>query len=247
MENTAVNSTATRSAFGQFMANVYGYMGIGVLITAMVSLFITNSEGLMAALFTVTETTNADGETMSRMSAGWVFWMAIIAELAIVVTISFGVSRLRASISWPLFLVFAVLNGITLTPIIHAYTGENVSLAFFMAVVVFGVAATYGHVTKRDITNLGGVLLVGLISLIVAMVINIFIGSSLMAMGISAIAVILFTILTAYDVQKFREMHAAQYGESEKSLAVFAALSMYLNLVNLFIHILRLLGMSGND
>ena len=233
-----------RTGFAAFMTKVYGIMGFGVLVTAIISLLVTMSPGHFG-LIDIT-TTYVGGEAVRQMSLSWFFWVAIFVELGLVLVISLGSRAFPAGVTWVLFMVYAALNGVTLTPLLMVYTGESVFLAFFMAVVVFTVAAVYGHRTKKDLTKLGGILMVALISLIIAMVINIFIGSSLMAMGISAIAVILFTILTAYDVQALRALYASEKEGKRGGLAVLGALTMYLNMINLFIHILRLIG-TKND
>lgn len=236
----------TKGTFGAFMSKVYGVMGISVLITAIVSLLITLSPDQFG-LIEVTTTYGPNGEVMRDMSLSGFFWGIFIAELVLVFGLIFTVRRLPPVVGGLMLFVYAAMSGVTLTPIIFVSTGENVMLAFVMAVVVFSVAAAYGHFTKKDLTKLGGLLMIALISLVVAMIINIFIGSTLMMMAISGIAVILFTVLTAYDVQAFRAMHAETDTKGVGGLVILAALSMYLNMINLFIHILRLLNIFNGD
>ncbi len=222
--------------------SVFCYMGIGVLITAFVTMFISNSPDLMGLLFNTYEHTNEDGEVTTGFSASWIWWTCVAVELALVIGICYGTNNLSAGISWIMFLVYAGLNGITLSPLIYVYTGESITVVFFLSAAVFGVAAAYGFFTKRDMTSLGSFFMVGLISLIIAMVVNIFIGSSFMGFVISCVAVLLFLGITAFDIQMLREMHNQQYGNSEKSLAVYGALSLYLDFINIFIHMLRIWG-----
>lgn len=229
----------------KFFTNVFGYMMIGVFITAVVTMIISNNQGMMESLFSTYEYTNSDGEAATGFTASAVWWACSIAELVLVVVICYLTSSLKGITSMVLFLVYAALNGVTIAPMIYAYTGASVATVFFISSAVFAVAAAFGFMTKMDLTNLGSFFMIGLISLVIAMVVNIVIGSPMIDYVISAAAVLLFTGLTAYDVQMLSDMHRQQHNGGE-NLVIYGALSLYLDFINLFIHLLRILGTSDD-
>lgn len=239
LASSAVEKT---ERFNKFLVNVFSYMGVAVFITAIVTLYISNSPGLMDSLFSTYEYVNSDGENKVGFHANWIWWTCTALELLIVIAISWGVNSLSASLSWPLFLFYAVLNGVTISPVIAAYTGSSVAMVFFISATVFGIAAVYGYTTKKDLKSFGSFFLIGLIGLIIAMVVNAYMGNPFIDYVISCVAVLLFLGITAWDIQMLEDMHSNQYGSSEKSLAVFGALSLYLDFINIFLHLLRLLG-----
>jgi uncharacterized protein len=170
------------------------------------------------------------------------FFILFIAQLAIVWGISLGINRISASVALLLFFVYAATLGLTLGLIVASYSTASVTTAFLSASAMFGAAAIYGAVTKRSLAGLGGILFMGLIGLLVAMVLNIFIGWESLNFLISVVGVVLFTALTAYDVQRIQAGDlAARTGSIEKA-AVLGALNLYLDFVNLFLFFLRLFG-----
>ena len=243
----SISATETAHAddsarINKFLTNVFAYMGIGVLITAIVTMVISNSEGLMESLFSTYQYRNDEGEMTTGFKASGIWWACTAAELAIVVYISWFTNSMKGITAWLAFMVYAALNGVTIAPLIYAYTGASVAMIFFISASVFGIAAAYGLTTKKDLTSLGGFFIVALVSLLVAMVVNMLVGNGFIDMLISAIAVIVFTGLTAYDVQMLKELHREQHGSSEQTLAVYGALRLYLDFINIFIHLLRLFG-----
>jgi hypothetical protein len=173
------------------------------------------------------------------------FFILIIAQLGLVLGISALINRINATLALGLFFVYAASLGLTIGLIVSAYTGESVATAFLSASAMFGAAALYGATTKRSLTGLGGILFMGLIGIIVASVINIFLASGTLGWIISIVGVVIFTALTAYDVQRIQAGDlAARTGSMEKA-AVIGALHLYLDFINLFLFMLRLLG--GRD
>jgi hypothetical protein len=170
------------------------------------------------------------------------FFILIIAQLAIVIGISAAINRISATVALGLFFVYAASLGITIGLIVTGYKGASVATAFLSASAMFGAAALYGATTKRSLAGLGGILFMGLIGLIVAMVVNIFLASTEITWIISIVGVVIFTALTAYDVQRIQAGDlAARTGSMEKA-AVIGALRLYLDFINLFLFMLRLFG-----
>lgn len=220
-----MNDVAYRTAaqVNDAMLRVYNYMFLAILISGLVSYFVGSSPEAMKFLFT-----------------GWIKWIVIFAPLAAV----FGVVAVMSSnppkeIAIALLAGFSALMGLSFSVIFAVFTLGSIAMAFMGAAVLFATMSVYGYFTKRDLTSLGQFLFIGLIAVIIASVINIFVGSSLMTTVISAIAVIVFTGLTAYDTQKIRELVTT---ESTASGEVMGALTLYLDFINLFLNLLQLFG-----
>ena len=217
-----------------FMTKVFGWLFMGLLLTA------ASSFAFISML--------ADENSLAR--ALFVnpvfFFVMVIAEFALVISLSRSLQRLRAGTAKLMYGVYAVVNGITLSYILIMYAGAVVTQAFLMAAVFFGVMCLYGYLTKSDMTSLGRLLTVGLIVLVIAMVVNMFIGSGAVDYIICIAGLALFVGLTAYDVQKIKTQYfayAAGAGEEAASkTAVVGALALYLDFINMFIFILRILG-----
>ncbi len=170
------------------------------------------------------------------------FFILMIVQLGIVLGISAAINRISATVALGLFFVYAATLGLTIGLIVSAYTGGSVATAFLSASAMFGAAALYGATTKRSLTGLGGILFMGLIGIIVASVVNIFLASGTLGWIISIVGVVIFTALTAYDVQRIQAGDlAARTGSMEKA-AVIGALHLYLDFINLFLFMLRLVG-----
>jgi FtsH-binding integral membrane protein len=224
--------TASPSALGvrpdarlstAFLTQAFMWMFAGLLVTAVVAATVT-------------------GDTRLLKFASGNFFLLFIAQLALVVVISAGISRISAIVALLLFFVYAATLGLTVGLIVASYTKESVGIAFLSASAMFGAAAVYGAVTKRSLAGMGGIMFMGLIGLLVAMVLNLFLHSSVVSWIISIVGVVLFTALTAYDVQRIGAGDlAARTGSMEKA-AVIGALRLYLDFINLFLFMLRLLG-----
>jgi hypothetical protein len=208
----------------RFMAAVYRWMTFGLALTALVAWMVAGSETARALII---------GNRM-------VFFGLIIAELGLVFAISGAAHRMSAQTAGGLFLLYSALNGATLSVVLLVYTGSSVALAFVSTAATFGTMSVYGTVTRRDLSSWGSFLFMGLIGVVVASVVNLFMRSSMMSFVISCAAVVVFTGLAAYDTQKLRAL--ARAGGGTASLAVNGALRLYLDFVNLFLALLRLLG-----
>ncbi len=209
-----------------FLTQAFGWMFAGLLLTAGVAFLVQSNERLLSLAATL-------------------FLPAILVELGLVFAISLGITRLPASAALGLFFVYAALNGLTFGLIFIAYDLPSVALAFVSASAMFGGAAVYGAVTRRSLASWGGYLTMGIIGLLVAMLVNAFVGWSLGNVVISVVGVVLFTALTAYDVQRIASGDVAVMVGSIERAAVLGALRLYLDFVNLFLMLLRLFGKSS--
>ena len=219
--NTAVYRTAIE--VNDALLRVYNYMFLAIVISGLVSYFVGSSPDLLQFFFT-----------------GWIKWVVMFAPLAAVIGIGFA---LAANPPKELALLmlggFSAVMGLSFAVIFAVFTMGSIVMAFMGAAVLFGTMSLYGYFTRRDLTSIGQFLFIGLIAIVIASIINIFIGSSVMTMVISAIAVIVFTGLTAYDTQKIREMVSE---ETSGSVEVMGALTLYLDFINIFLSLLQLFG-----
>jgi FtsH-binding integral membrane protein len=206
-----------------FLSQAFAWMFAGLLLTAGVAFVVQSNVRLLSV-------------------ASSLFLPAIIVEFVLVFAITLGITRLPATVALGLFFVYAALNGVTFGLIFVAYSLPSVGAAFLSASAMFGGAAIYGAVTNRSLASWGGYLTMGLIGLIVAMLVNAFIGWSLGSVAISVVGVVLFTALTAYDVQRIATGDIAVMVGSMERAAVIGALRLYLDFVNLFLMFLRLFG-----
>lgn len=234
MQSYHVGEARTRVAVNDFIRSVYNWMGIGLALTAVVAMMVANNNTLLQLIF---------GNQL-------IFFGLIIAELALVFSISARVNRMQASTATSLFVVYAALNGVTLSVIFLAYTKTVIANTFFVCAAMFIISSVYAMTTKRDLSSWGSFLFMGLIGIIIASVVNLFVHSSAMNLVISYIGVIVFVGLTAYDTQKLKSMAASDVvvsgGETARKGAIIGALSLYLDFINLFLMLLRIFG-SGRD
>lgn len=211
-----------------YMLKVYNYMAAGLALTGL------TAYGVYASAETHPEII----QTVLNLR-----WIIMLATLGMVFWLSFGIQRMSAGAAQISFWVYAILNGLWLMPIFLIYTQTSIARAFFVAAATFAGMSLYGYTTKRDLTGMGSFLFMGLIGLLIAMVINFFLASSALAFAISAIGVLIFTGLTAYDSQKIKEMYfAGDSGEVIGKKAVMGALRLYLDFINLFIMLLQFFG-----
>ncbi len=213
-----------------FIQSVYNWMAIGLGLTGVTAFFVANSPAVMQLIF---------GNRL-------LFFGLIIAELVLVFSISARVGKMQASTATALFVLYAVLNGLTLSVIFIAYTASSIASTFFICAGTFLACSIYGMMTKRDLTSMGGFLMMGLIGIIIASVVNMFIRSSGMSLVISYIGVLVFVGLTAYDTQKLKYMAMTQPDGLDAAVvrkgAIIGALSLYLDFINLFLMLLRIFG-----
>jgi len=228
--------TATRSIAKNFMANVFIWMFLALGISAFFAfLFSTNSQ-LLSYLI--------DFETGKMLLPGWI---VMLAPLGFVMIMSFAYSRLSAVAITSLFLLYSAINGISFSFILLAYTAGSVLGCFLSAALMFGVMAVMGYTTSKDLTGFGRILMMGLIGILIAIVVNFFLKSGTLDYIVSIIGVMIFTGLTAYDVQKLKRIgegiEVDGVGSSQtRKLAIIGALSLYLDFINIFLFLLRLFG-----
>jgi len=224
--NTGYTRTADQVIVKQnaLIRQVYAWMGAGLTITAFMALITLSSPVILNAI------------AGNRL----VFYGLMIGELALVFTLSGAINRLSATVATLLFVAYSALNGVTLSIVALVYTANSITSTFVVTAGMFGAMSVYGYMTKRDLTSWGSFLFMGLIGVVIASIVNIFVGNSSVSWVISGIGVIVFTGLTAYDTWKIKAM-AAQGTEGRKP-AILGALTLYLDFINLFLMLLRFTG-----
>lgn len=232
MKRISVARPGTEVLVNDFVRSVYNWMAIGLGLTGLVALYVSSSPTMMRLIF---------GNPL-------LFFVIILAELGLVFSISGMVNRMSAGTATSLFVIYSGLNGITLSFIFLAYTRTSIVSTFFICAATFIGCSIYGWSTKKDLTSWGGFLMMGLIGVIIASLVNMFIQSSAMSMIISYIGVFVFVGLTAYDTQKIKNMALTQPAGLEGAVvrkgAILGALSLYLDFINLFLLLLRIFGHS---
>ena len=230
MESISTKQTQVQVRVNEFIRSVYNWMAIGLALTGFIAYYVANTPALLNLIL---------GNQI-------LFFGLIIAELALVFTISARVHRMQASTATALFVLYSALNGATLSFIFIAYTRASIASTFFVCAATFIACSIYGWTTKRDLTSMGGFLMMGLIGIIIASLVNLFIRSSAMHMIISYIGVLVFVGLTAYDTQNLKAMAVSQPSDVGASAvrkgAILGALKLYLDFINLFLMLLRILG-----
>ena len=216
------------AAFPVLMRKVYLWMTFALLITGFTAYYVATSEAIMTAIFT------------NQI----LFWGLIIAEFALVFGISAAINKLSLTAATIMFVLYSVINGATLSFLLLVYTASSVVNVFFITAGTFATMALYGYFTKTDLMSWGKYLVMALIGLIIASVVNIFTKSSGLEMILNYVGVLIFVGLTAYDSQKIKLMmlQATDAGEGAQKMALLGALSLYLDFINLFIYLLRILG-----
>jgi FtsH-binding integral membrane protein len=243
---TSVNPAATvgvpRAArdagLRSYMLSVYNYMASGVLLTGIVAMLFSNSSLFQAAFRTV-QTPNGTGVSPSLLG-----WVITFAPLLFVGIMSFGAARMRTSTLQAMFWGFAVAMGLSMSTIFVAYTGVSIAQTFFATAAGFLGLSLWGYTTKKDLSGWGSFLIMGVVGIFVAMLINLFLRSPALDLAVSAIGVLLFAGLTAYDTQRIKSIYlqVAGYGEAVAKTAVMGALQLYLDFINMFLFLLRFMG-----
>ncbi len=222
----ATGISRSASDINSAMGRVYGHMGLAVLTSMIVSILVSSSPSLMALFF---------GTGLK--------WVIVFAPLVAVLAMSFAFEKLSKSTLQICLHGFAALMGLSFSTIFIVYNLGSIVSAFMAAAVLFGTMSFYGYFTKKDLSGFGSFLFVGLIAIVIASIINIFLASSVFQMVISAIAIIVFLGLTAYDTQRLREM--VSY-ENDGKMEIMGALSLYLNFINIFLSLLQLFGQKND-
>lgn len=227
--NNLVKSIANRTAQTALFRSVYVWMTLALAITGFVALYVAKSYTLINAM--------AQNSMM--------FWILLIAEVGLVMFLSARIHRISFTTATILFILYSVLNGVTMSVLFMVYTMSSIATTFFVTAGTFGATALYGYVTKKDLTRIGSLCIMGVIGLIIASLVNLFLQNSMMDLIISYIGVLLFVGLTAYDSQKIKLLLSGddvEVNETTQKIALMGSLTLYLDFINLFIYLLRILG-----
>ena len=213
-------------ALRQHMLRVYNYMGIGLVMTGLVAFIVGTTPALYVPIFSTP-----------------LKWFVMLAPLAFVLFFSFRMESMSASGAQTLFWAFCAVMGLSLASIFLVFTGTSIARTFFIAAAMFGATSLYGYTTKRDLSQFGSFLIMGLIGVVIASLVNLFLASSALQFAISVIGIVVFVGLTAWDTQSIKEQYAENFdAESKQKLAVFGAFSLYLNFINIFQLLLNFTG-----
>ncbi len=219
----------------EYMLKVYNLMASGLALTGIVAYFSANTPAIISMLYVTGE-----GGVMQPTGLAY---LVMFSPLAFVLALSFGINKMKASTAQAVFWAFAGIMGLSLANIFLLYTGASIARVFFITAGTFAGMSLYGYTTRRDLTRMGSFLMMGLIGIIIASVVNMFMQSSAMQFVISVLGVLIFVGLTAYDTQKIKNMYMQADGaEVMSKKAIMGALTLYLDFINLFIMLLRLFG-----
>ena len=226
--DTTYSSPLPVTASASFFPKVYGWMTAGLALTALAAVFTLTSEGLLQLIF---------GNRL-------VFYGLIIGELGLVIALSAAINRISSLAATLMFLLYSALNGVTFAGIFLMYTSSSIASTFLVASGTFAAMGLYGYATKRDLTGWGSFLFMGLIGIVIASLVNIFLQSAMITWVTTYIGVFVFVGLTAYDTQKLKRIGEGGFadGESQKKAAILGALTLYLDFINLFLMLLRIMG-----
>lgn len=223
-------SYAVDAGLRSYMLRVYNYMALGLGLTGLVAAFVASNQPIQHAIF---------GTPL--------VWVAMLAPLGIVMFLSFGIQRMSAQTAQILYWTYAALMGVSMATIFMVYPIATIARTFFITAASFGALSLWGYTTKRDLSAMGSFLFIGLIGIVLASIVNIFWPAPGLSFAISVIGVLLFAGLTAYDTQQIKEMYSTSYdGSLATKTAVMGALRLYLDFINMFTFLLRLMGNSRN-
>ncbi|SCW72326.1 Bax inhibitor-1/YccA family protein [Ancylobacter rudongensis] len=208
------------------MLRVYNYMALGLVLTGAVAFIVGTTPALYVPIFSTP-----------------LKWVVMLAPLAFVLFFSFRMQSMSASSAQTMFWAFCAVMGLSMASIFLVFTGTSIARTFFIAATMFGATSLYGYTTKRDLSLFGSFLIMGLIGVVIASVVNIFLGSTMLQFIVSVVGILVFVGLTAWDTQSIKEQYADNFdAESQQKLAVFGAFSLYLNFVNIFQLLLNFTG-----
>ncbi|MHC1551832.1 Bax inhibitor-1/YccA family protein [Phyllobacterium sp. K27] len=210
----------------QHMLRIYNYMGLGLVLTGVIAFVVASTPALYVPIFSTP-----------------LKWVVMLAPLAFVLFFSFRMQTMSAASAQLLFWAFCAVMGLSMASIFLVFTGNSIARTFFIAATMFGATSLYGYTTKRDLSQFGSFLIMGLIGVVVASVVNIFLGSTMIQFVVSVAGVLVFVGLTAWDTQTIKEQYAENIdSETQQKMAVFGAFSLYLNFINIFQLLLNLTG-----
>jgi FtsH-binding integral membrane protein len=225
--NNQTNIVVDEAAERSFITRVYSWMALALAITGLVA-----------------TATASNAEILKVITGSPAFIIVVIAQIVLVVVLSAAIGKLSASVATGLFIVYAALTGLTFSLLFMVYTAASIGQVFFITAGTFALVSAYGYITRRDLTSIGNLLFMGLIGILLASVVNIFLQSSSLYWVLTILGVVVFVGLIAYDTQRIKRMaHGiGQDGEMQRKAAVIGALALYLDFINLFIRLLRLFG-----
>jgi len=223
-ERTAISCAEIDVGLRQYMLRVYNYMAGGLAFTGVVA-YVAAASGFYVAIYRTP-----------------IFWLVLLAPLALVFILAFRIERMSLTAAQICFWVYAALIGLSLSGIFLVYTGASMAQTFLIAAAMFLATSLYGYVSGRDLTRYGSFLFMGLVGVIIAIVVNFFVGSPALEFAISVIGVVLFVGLTAWDTQRIKSLYAAGGEAGARKNAIMGALALYLDFLNLFLMLLRLAG-----
>ena len=229
METSNLSSIYSKTAQRALFRNVYVWMTMALAITGLVAMYMAKSLTLLQMI----------------LGSSFGVWGLLIAEIGLVWYLSARIRQISFTTATVLFIIYSILNGATLSVIFLAYTASSIANTFFITAGTFAATGIYGYVTKKDLSSLGSLCIMGVIGLIIATVVNIFLASDALTMVISYIGVALFVGLTAYDTQKIKRLllsNDMEVNEETQKIALLGALTLYLDFINLFLYLLRILG-----
>jgi FtsH-binding integral membrane protein len=227
-----VPRVARDAGLRSYMLSVYNYMASGVLLTGIIALGVANSSLINLIV------NPATGQATP------LFWVVLFAPLAVVFMLSFGINRISAGTAQALFWLYAALIGVQFSSLFLVYTGVSIAQTFFAVAAAFLGLSVYGYTTKRDLSGMRSFLIMGVVGIFVALLINLFLRSPAFDLAISAIGVLIFAGLVAYDTQKIKSIYfaVAGNGEAMAKTAVIGALNLYIDFINMFLFLLRFMG-----
>ena len=235
MDSITLQRTQVQVRVNSFVRSVYNWMAIGLTLTGLVAYYVANTPEIQRVIF----------------GSGIIFFGLIIAQLALVFIISSRIYRMQALTATALFVIYSVLNGATLSSIFLAYARSSIANVFFVCSATFVACSIYGYTTRRDLTSMGGFLMMGLIGIVIASLVNMFFQSTAISMVVSYIGVLVFVGLTAYDTQAIKNMALTQPADIDAGAlrkgAILGALKLYLDFINLFLMLLRIFGSSRDE
>lgn len=211
-----------------YMNYVYGWMTVGLILTGIVAWFVSNNNAIMSAIF----------------SSG-LMWVLILAEFGLVFVLSAMINRLSGTAATAMFMLYSVLSGLSIAPIFLLYTSSSIASVFFITAGMFAALSAYGYTTKRDLSNIGRFLFMGLVGIVIASIVNLFLHSSTVMWVVTYIGVFVFAGLTATHTQKLKDLgqrFSSNEGEEFRRFSILGALILYLDFINLFLMLLRILG-----
>lgn len=211
-----------------FMTRVFGWMSLALLTSAAVAVYVASSPDLIKAIF---------GNKIT-------FWILIIAQFGSVIALSAGIQRMSATVATAIFLGYSALTGLTLSSIFMLYTTSSIASTFMVTSITFGAMSAYGYFTKRDLTTLGNMAMMGLMGIVIASIVNIFLHNDTLHWVITYLGVLIFVGLTAYDTQKIKNMNIIGNAgtEEDRKESILGALTLYLDFINLFLMLLNIFG-----